>query len=591
MITISDGKLTIPEGQRFIGFTGDNRHTQKQFFIRNNTQSGWIYRLYLTFDDGTHNYFVLPATVGREGTWLTWDIEESHIFKSGLVKAQIKAFSNDNEVYHTTSDVFVAGRSTEEDEEFSRDNAEFLLYEKKLNELYRKMLDASAKMPYVGTNGNWYTYDISKDEYVDSGISSYVPIVEGGITPDKLSCEYWQKKVVIPVTDYGHLDDILANSESASTIYRLVISGLSPLYSIVGEGEYIALTDEDCQNMLIVNTINGDRWLYEKGSLQLERVEVDVESVSDESITPQKLDRAYWEKGYHLVNPVSTFDELFSKVGAINEGGTVSYLLVHILAKNPDTEEFELVVEGGNYFAYGVRYLDRTCVYLSDAVNSNYYTIEYKDGGYEVIEGDSFLKRKAFTVSTYAELDKVFEENKGKHICFDFTFPKSTELFHGAKDGSNFVSINGLFINTDSGKKLKYENGRFRDLSGDAVTADYGIIVNETHQTLSNTYDSGIGVVSFLVNQGDDDIPNGSYVALRYTHGETKGYMVINPFSGALYYYDRRTGDIRLVSSPVSVDAELDITSQNAVSNAAVTVAVEEINATLYGLEQLLGSI
>lgn len=293
MITISDGILTIPEGERFVGFSGDNLHTQKKFFIRNNPNSGWIYRLYLTFDDGRHNFFVLPATVSSEGTWLTWDIEESHILKSGLVKAQIKAFSEEKEVYHTTSDVFVAGFSTEEDEEFKNSNSEFLLYEKTLNELYDKMQTASAKMPYVGTNGNWFTYDITSEAYIDSGVSASAPLSSGSVTPDILDRKYWQKLERIPVNGYDYFDSILEEESAQDTIYRVEFSGLSPIKSVVGEGSFIALTSNELSCLLLLNIANGERWVYQKGSSELTSCECSEVEIASGSITPDKLDRQY----------------------------------------------------------------------------------------------------------------------------------------------------------------------------------------------------------------------------------------------------------------------------------------------------------
>lgn len=289
MITISDGKLTIPEGQRFIGFTGDNRHTQKTFFIRNTPESGWLYRLYLTFDDGRHNFFVLPATVSDEGTILTWNIEESHILKSGLVKAQIKAFSESNEVYHTTSDIFVAGKSTEEDEEFKNSNSEFLLYEKTLNDLYLKMKKASAKMPFVGENGHWYTYNAVTEVYEDSGISTSVNIGNGTVTPQNLDRAYWQKYECINVTGYDYFNYILREESAACAIYRVEFSGLSPVRNQVGEGSFIAFVSYNCDNLLLLNISTGESWIFRKGADTLESIKIDGTNLKEGAVSDDKL--------------------------------------------------------------------------------------------------------------------------------------------------------------------------------------------------------------------------------------------------------------------------------------------------------------
>ncbi|MBQ2825165.1 MAG: hypothetical protein IJF19_02720 [Clostridia bacterium] len=313
MITISDGILTIPEGERFVGFSGDNLHAQKKFFIPACTQSGWLYRLYLTFDDGRHNFFTLTPDVGDKGTWLTWDIREDHILKNGIVKAQIKAFSSDEEVYHTTSDVFIAGKTTEEDEEFKNSNSEFLYFEKTLNELYGKMESASAKMPYVGANGNWYTYDADKEAYFDSGVSAEVALGDMVISPEHLDREYWQMLNRNPVHGYDYLDSIIDESDCTKTIYRVELSGLSPIKAVVGEGSFAAIVRGDQSGLYLFNITTGKGWLYEKGSSELAEVlnesEAELELLNG-SVTPEHLDREYWQMLNR--NPVHGYDYLDS---------------------------------------------------------------------------------------------------------------------------------------------------------------------------------------------------------------------------------------------------------------------------------------
>lgn len=44
--------------------------------------------------------------------------------------------------------------------------------EKKLNELYGKVVTQNGKPPYIGSNKNWYVYNVDADEFVDSGVTS-----------------------------------------------------------------------------------------------------------------------------------------------------------------------------------------------------------------------------------------------------------------------------------------------------------------------------------------------------------------------------------------------------------------------------------
>lgn len=192
MITILNGKLTIPEEERFIGFAGDNLARKIEFILCGITQADAVYRLYLTFDDGTVNYFSLPFEVEDEGVVLTWNVEKKHIFKSGNVRAQIKAFSNRGVAYHTSSDTFFVGDSAEFADSITESNTEFLEYEEKLNSLMQSINEVCVLMPYVGDNGNWYIYDSATGMYTDSGKPSVgradsQEIADGAVTSEKLA--------------------------------------------------------------------------------------------------------------------------------------------------------------------------------------------------------------------------------------------------------------------------------------------------------------------------------------------------------------------------------------------------------------------
>ncbi len=192
MITILDGKLTVPESQRFIGFAGDNLNRKIEFMVKNHTNPKNIYRLYLTFSDGTVNYFTLPAEVTSEGTLLLWNVKKEHIFSSGVVYAQIKAFTESGVIFHTNKETFVVGSSTEFTEFFEDNNTEFLEYEKKLNALRDYIDEINAYTPYIGENGNWFIYDKGKGEYVDTGKPSVgkaltAEIADGAVTAEKIA--------------------------------------------------------------------------------------------------------------------------------------------------------------------------------------------------------------------------------------------------------------------------------------------------------------------------------------------------------------------------------------------------------------------
>ncbi len=240
MITILNGKLTIPESERFIGFAGDNLRRTIEFLVSGAKEADRIYRLYLTFDDGTVNYFVLPSQVTDKGVVLTWQVLREHIFMSGWVKAQIKAFSGNGVVYHTSTDRFFVGDSAEFSDSIKKQNTEFLRYEERLNELSKELSEICVLMPFVGDNGNWYIYDAEKGEYVDSGKPSVyktdsLQITDGAVTSMKLadcaidrlslfSMDMIAKYLAMPVIVHGILGEVpkdFYNTLTTQGIHRI----------------------------------------------------------------------------------------------------------------------------------------------------------------------------------------------------------------------------------------------------------------------------------------------------------------------------------------------------------------------------------
>ncbi|MBR3971780.1 MAG: hypothetical protein IKJ83_02710 [Ruminococcus sp.] len=192
MITVENGKLTIPEHKRFIGFAGDNLVQNIEILFKGAKDSDTIYRIFLTFDDGSVNCFTLPSRITEEGAVLLWQVKREHIFKSGVVTAQIKSYTSQGVVSYTTKDTFIVGSSAELSDYFKDNSTEFSEYEKKLNELVELFREVSILMPYIGENGNWYYYDSTQGGYVDSGKPSAgkaesTDIADGSVTGEKLA--------------------------------------------------------------------------------------------------------------------------------------------------------------------------------------------------------------------------------------------------------------------------------------------------------------------------------------------------------------------------------------------------------------------
>lgn len=190
MIIIRNGQFIVPECERKIGFTGDNAHKTVKFLISDSTQGEWLYRIYLRFDDGTVNYFIPDSTKTDDGTEIIWEVKDEHIFKSGIVMLQIKAFNNTGEVYHTSVTHLIVGDTIEFGDCFSvKQNTEFLEYEKRLNEILKQIVTEQSKLPYIGSNKHWFVYDRTVGEFVDTNVNAEgaCEFEDGSITTDKLA--------------------------------------------------------------------------------------------------------------------------------------------------------------------------------------------------------------------------------------------------------------------------------------------------------------------------------------------------------------------------------------------------------------------
>ncbi|MBQ8056731.1 MAG: hypothetical protein IJ275_00165, partial [Ruminococcus sp.] len=139
IITIKSNRIDVPLEDFYIGCAGDNLRSTRQFVLENSVHTNCTHRLYLTFLDGTTNHLVLDSEVTNDSTVLRWTISKEHIFKSGLITAQIKTFCEDDSVIHTPQFYLYAYDSTEYSEGFANENSEFLEYESKLNSLLNEL--------------------------------------------------------------------------------------------------------------------------------------------------------------------------------------------------------------------------------------------------------------------------------------------------------------------------------------------------------------------------------------------------------------------------------------------------------------------
>lgn len=144
MITIkSNGSFSIPKGEGFIGYAGDNLKVTKEIFVEGIADLSLVYRIYLLFDDGTCNYFLVDSEVQTDGTLLTWNVTNDQIYKSGVVQVQIKASNSSGEVFHSNTTTMLVQTSIEFSDYFKeKENSEYLQHQEYLNDLLEKQIKA-----------------------------------------------------------------------------------------------------------------------------------------------------------------------------------------------------------------------------------------------------------------------------------------------------------------------------------------------------------------------------------------------------------------------------------------------------------------
>lgn len=242
MITIkSDGRLVIPEEDVLIGYAGDNLNATKEFFVEGRTDLSLAYRMYLIFDDGTSNFFLLSKSIQLGGTKLVWNVTNDQIYKSGIVKMQIKASNTSGLVFHTKMTSLLVQRSIEFAEVYSEKvNSEFLQHEQNLN----NMIAACAELNETAQS----TLDAIRNEKPFSSAD----LRDGCITRAKLDsnlgalADDFAQNDYTKVVDMGEVSAVNAFDSSAYVLpnTKYLFTAMNPLAQRfqIREGESFELT-------------------------------------------------------------------------------------------------------------------------------------------------------------------------------------------------------------------------------------------------------------------------------------------------------------------------------------------------------------
>ncbi len=176
MITIQNGKLMIPDSDRFVGFAGDNTVNTKQFTMIDFMDENCTFTLCMRFDDDTVRTVPLTAQIDHGNTVLTWEIRKEDLCSSGVVQVQVKIADSDGGIEHTTKDFFLIGSAVELDDDGGE--MEYVTPSQLQNSINQALETITATSPYVDDDGYWCIYDPERREYVRTAYHV------SGIAPD-----------------------------------------------------------------------------------------------------------------------------------------------------------------------------------------------------------------------------------------------------------------------------------------------------------------------------------------------------------------------------------------------------------------------
>lgn len=100
MIYAGRNILSVPFEERTICKFGDNDIDTVEFNITEVLSGNIQYLLYIEFSDGSINSVVLTPKTGSNNI-LAWKVKANQIFKSGIAFIQLKALSENGEIWHS----------------------------------------------------------------------------------------------------------------------------------------------------------------------------------------------------------------------------------------------------------------------------------------------------------------------------------------------------------------------------------------------------------------------------------------------------------------------------------------------------------
>lgn len=472
MITIErNGKFSIPDEEVFIGYTGDNLNVTKEFFVENVMDISLVYRMYLLFDDGTSNFFLLDSQVIEGGTKLTWSITADQIYKGGIVKLQIKASNDSGEVFHSAISSVLVQTSIEFSEAYTdKANSEFLQHEEYLNglidtekELYRSISDLNGQLssslddaPTANSTsavksggvysalqgkanyvGRGYVSDLSElDELTDKAALYHLLISDGlieGLSPTQAVKMFYVDNYQVLISGEGEIFSRRYNNTSGQwESFRLV----TDLSDYERNGNKVSVINGYGQNDTVSYPNVKAVWDFVTGNIE------DF-ALSENTYTKTQADGLLSLKADLPESSCLALDKNYNVIKKFNPGDD-SPLAINGLAYAYIAPQYAGQITEGLFMGHnsGLR-----AVYVNNsAVPDVSINKDYLAAGVKVLYGDYFNFLHPFTnnelrLSALSDLDSLIYSNREYSIIF-----KEPDSGSSLTNGDLTIRYNDLYI-------------------------------------------------------------------------------------------------------------------------------------------------
>lgn len=114
---------------------------------------------------------------------------------------------------------------------------------------------------------------------IDVSAEDIENLIKNPIPDSKLELKYWENQNLFSVGYYSTLDSLLQSEYdktkgNSKAIFRLKFTGTFPKYHILGNSEYVAISDSKSTQLILLNTETGEKYLYKKGEQTITDINV-----------------------------------------------------------------------------------------------------------------------------------------------------------------------------------------------------------------------------------------------------------------------------------------------------------------------------